>query len=433
MKLLLKNCDILTRENGEYKFVKNGFLGIDGKLIDYVGKDAQEDDYDASKDMRGALLIPGLVNAHCHSPMTLLRGAGSGLPLDRWLNEAIFPIEADMTPEDIRAGTQLAMMEMLAGGVTLFSDMYDFPWATAEAAAEAGMKCNLGRVMLCFDPSLPGDKVERIDECISFYKAFNDTGEGLIRADFIMHSEYLTTENSVRRFSELIHEFPQACVNIHVSETRKEHKECIDRHGLTPVAYFEKMGILDLRTYMAHCVWINDEDMDIMKAKDVTLVHNPSSNLKLGSGVAPIPKALGKGIRVALGTDGTASNNNLNMFEEMHFAAMLHRGVNMDPAVMSDSAVMDMATVNGAYALRREDTGELVPGKAADICAVRQDSIHMYPNLDTLALLLYSAQASDVVMTMVDGKILYENGEFTTIDREQVFHDMEKALTRLGL
>ena len=233
-----------------------------------------------------------------------------------------------------------------------------------------------------------------------------------------IHSEYLMDVNVLERCGQLIHDYNME-VHTHISETASEHQESIGRHGLTPIAFFDKMGILDTGAVCAHCVWVTDEDLDIMAKKGATIAHNPTSNLKLGSGIAPVAKALSKGVNVGIGTDGTASNNNLNMFEEMHLASILQQGNNHDPLAVSAQQSFDMATINGYKALHREDCGELAVGKKADIVALDMDKPHLLPDADTLALLVYSAQASDVCMTMVDGRILYENGEYLSIDAEK--------------
>jgi len=457
MSILFKNCHILTKNDKGYETIY-GFLGVEGDSIDYIGAEEPKKSYAQTKDMGGKLLMPGLVNCHGHSAMTLVRGAGSGLPLDRWLNEAIFPIEAKMTPKDIIVGDNIAIMEMLASGTTQVTDMYDFPFAGAAAYAKSGMKVNLCRVGLCFDPTLEPNQWVRTAECIDFVKVMNGLkpcNDELLReledaeklgglsdeikqavadkriiADFCLHSEYLTTEKFVRAISEANAEL-KTRVHVHVSETKKEHDECIGRHGMTPVAYLEKMGILDQPTYAAHCVWVTDEDLDIIKAKGMTIAHNPVSNLKLGSGVARIAKAADMGINVAIGTDGVASNNNLNMFEEMKFASLLQKGTNLDPTSLTDSQLMDIVTINGAKALGRPDTGCLKTGNKADIIAVDMHKPHVTPAPDTLSMLIYSSMASDVTMTMVDGRILYENGEFFTIDREKAEYEMKQAVERL--
>ncbi len=421
MSILLKNADVLVRKEGKIEFLRNAYLGTDGAYIDWVSEEAPKKVYDEVKDMSGKLLIPGLVNAHTHTPMTLLRGVGSGLPLQRWLFEAIFPVEDKMDTKDVIAGAQFAILEMLACGTTCYQDMY---WDYGELAPmilESGIKVNAGAVMQMNDPQADWAKAffeKRFAATERFYKDFNNAGDGRIHANMQIHSEYLTIDDALMRCSELAHKTGME-VHTHISETKLEHEECIGRHGETPIAHFDRLGLLDTGAVCAHCVWVSDEDLDIMARKGATFVHNPTSNLKLGSGIAPVSRAIKKGVNVALGTDGTASNNNLNMFEEMHIASILQNGANRDPLALSAQDAFDMATINGYRALHREDCGELAAGKRADVVAMDMDKPHLLPDVNTLALLVYSCQASDVCMTMVDGKVLYENGEYKTIDEEK--------------
>lgn len=433
MRRLLKNAGILAWRDGDFHHIPRGFLGIDGDTIDYVGEDRPTAAYDEEKDMTGRLLIPGLVNGHCHAAMTLLRGVGSGLPLDRWLNEAVFPVEGRLTEEDVDAGNALAMMELLAGGVTSFSDMYFFPRRLAALNAQVGMKINLTRYVLAFDPDQPPEQNPMIADSLAFFDELHGAQAGRIRVDFGIHAEYTITEPVARLYAERFLPYRErgAALQLHLSETEKEHRECIERHGATPAAWFSRIGAFELPASAAHCVWCTDGDLDILREKGASVVHNPSSNLKLGSGFAPVPKMLAKGLNVALGTDGAASNNNLNLFEEMHLAALLSNGVARDAARMDPGAVMRMATVNGARMQGRRDTGCLAAGMKADVVALDFDRPHLYPAFEALPMLVYSAQASDVCMTMVDGKILYENGEYKTLDAERVFHDAKRAVKRL--
>jgi len=423
MKTLFKNCYVLTGHD-----VKFTSLIVDDDTISYIGDEPKE--YDEMRDMKGMLLMPGLINAHTHLPMTLVRGAGSGLALQDWLNNAILPIEAKMKPEDIQAGAMWAVIEMLASGSTAAVDMYDFPWAEAEVLMQTGVKATVCRVGLAFseETEIPPN---RLAECIEFVRDFKDPA-GRIRAEFCLHSEYLTNEKFVKAIAEANREY-KVNTNIHVSETLKEHNESKERHGLTPIQYMDKCGTFEYPAYAAHCVWVEDKDLEIMAAKNVTFVHNPSSNFKLGSGFADIRRAMDKGVNVALGTDGVASNNNLNMFEEMHLAALLATGLHRDAAAIKAEEVIDMATINGAKAMGMPDTGILEVGKKADIIAVSLDGPHMIPSFDILPLLVYSAQGSDVKMTMVDGKILYDNGIYTTIDVDKAKYDLAEAIKRLSL
>lgn len=350
------------------------------------------------------LVMPGLINCHGHTAMTLVRGLGSGLPLQRWLEEAIFPVEAKMTPEDVRAGAAWGVMEMLAGGTTSVADMYDFPGDCARAFEAGGMKARVCRVGLNF---IPG----RLEECIEFTKSFNVSRlRSNVLADLCIHSEYLTDEQFCRGLAEANKELKRP-LHFHVSETEREHNECLARHGKTPIAYLAETGILDHGGYAAHCVWCTDDDFRIMAEKGVSLIHNPTSNMKLGSGFARIARAMELGVNVALGTDGCASNDNLDMFEEMHICSLIHKGLAKDPTVLSAWDVIDMATKNGAKALGMDDTGEIAVGKKADLCVVDLDRFHLTPCLDIPNLIVNSMHASDVAMTVVDGRVVYEKSK----------------------
>lgn len=368
----------------------------------------------------GLLIMPGLVNCHGHTAMTLLRGVGGGLPLQQWLEEAIFPLEAKMTPSDIRAGVAWGAMEMLAGGTTTIADMYDFPQDGADVFTEVGMKANVCRVGLNFVEG-------RLAECVDFVREFKC---GRVLADVCIHSEYLTDEGFCRELALANRELKRP-LHVHVSETRREHEQCIARHGMTPMAYLAKTGLLDYGAYAAHCVWCSDDDFKIMRELGVTLVHNPTSNLKLGSGFARIPEAIAAGVSVALGTDGCASNNNLDMFEEMHLSSLIHKGRLNDPTALSAWDVIEMATVNGARALGRSNCAELAVGNAADLCVVDLDKPHLSPVTDVAELVVSSMQASDVVMTMVDGEVLYDRGQWPTINDERAEYDFKCAVRRL--
>ncbi|MCQ2437192.1 MAG: amidohydrolase family protein, partial [Clostridia bacterium] len=265
------------------------------------------------------------------------------------------------------------------------------------------------------------------------YKERHNTQNGKIHVDFAIHAEYTINDNVTKGYADRIRQYAdEAVLQVHVSETEKEHNECIERHGMTPMAWLESMGILDVPTLAAHCVWLSDEDMEIAKRHNVSPIHNPTSNMKLGSGFAQVQKMLDMGINVTLGTDGAASNNNLNMFEEMHLAAVIHNGYNKDAVMMKPESVLKMATINGAKAQGRKDTGCIEVGKKADIIAIDfRKKPHLYPNFDPMTMLVYAVQASDVSMTMVDGKVLYEDGEYKTLDIEKVLADAAEAVARL--
>ena len=430
MRTKLKNGIILaTGENGDFQVLEGCSLVVNDKYIEYIGPEDDAPKADVEKDMKGRILMPGLVNSHCHGPMVLLRGIGGGLALQEWLETAIFPIEDKLIPEDVEIGERWAVMEMLASGITCVSEMYDFPAKTWDVLKSSGIKGNVCRVGLSFSETEEIPK-NRFNECISLVKDFKDENDRVI-SELCLHSEYLTNETFVRKIAEANSEL-HANINVHVSETRREHEECKARHnGLTPIGYLEKCGILNEHTYAAHCVWVTEDDIAIMAEKNVSAVFNPSSNCKLASGFAPINEMLKADVNVGIGTDGTASNDNLNMFEELHLGALLIKNIKSDATLLNAEQVIKMATVNGARALGRKDTGELKVGKRADIIAVSMDKPHMYPAFNIPNLLTYSAQGSDVVMTMVDGRILYENGEYKTIDAEKARFEMKKCIERI--
>lgn len=432
MKTLFANADILTEENGEYLTIHKGYLGIENDTILYIGETKPEEPYDTVRDFSDKLLIPGLINGHTHSPMTLLRGLGSDQPLQSWLYDYIFPTEDKLRACDVRAGTELALLEMLSTGTTSFTDMYNFTEESAEACIAAGIKANLCRPAQEFDPDGKPQNNFRIRESLELFKAYHHAADDRIRIDFSIHAEYTSTEAMVRYYSELCNE-NHGRMHLHLSETRSEHEECIARHGKTPAEYFLDCGTFRSPTAAAHCVWVTDSDMDIMAECGVTAMHNPSSNMKLGSGFAPIETMRKKGINVSLGTDGAASNNNLNMFEELHLASIIHNGHMIDATVMKSAYTFAMATRNGAIQQGREDTGALLVGKKADIVAIDLHKPHLFPHSDTLATLTYSAQGSDVCMTMVNGKVLYENGEFKTLDAERIYALAKESVDYLGI
>jgi len=402
MKSVLRNCQMLLpgRKTGFGDIVINHSSGV----IEEIALGGFGGKVDAELDLYGHLVMPGLINCHCHAPMTLVRGLGGGLPLQRWLEEAIFPVEAKMTDEDVHAGAVWGAMEMLAGGTTCVADMYDHNYG--HAFCELGMRARVCTVGLSIVPG-------RLEACIDGTRSWNGWMRDEVKSDVYMdlciHSEYLTDEPFCRALAAANKELKRR-LHFHCSETKREHEECIARHGKTPIAYLADTGILDHGGYAAHCVWCTDDDFRIMAEHDVSLVHNPTSNMKLGSGFARIVRAMELGVNVALGTDGTASNDNLDMFEEMHIASLIHKGLAQDPTVLSPWDVIEMATVNGAKALGRDDIGEIAVGKKADLCVVDLDKPHLAPALDLANLVVHSMHASDVAMTFVDGDSVYDKG-----------------------
>lgn len=373
---------------------------------------------------KGNLLTSGFYNAHGHSAMTALRGYADDLPLRRWLFEKIFPAEDKLTAEVVYNASMLAIAEMLASGTVSFSDMYFFMNDTARAVIESGIKANLCRGFTSGeDTDMSTDlRFAKSKQLVSDYNGYDD---GRIVCEMCVHAEYTNAEKPVRTIADYATEAGLG-IQLHLSETRSEHEECIARHGVTPTEWFEKLGVLDTPVTAAHCVYVTDSDMQILSEKGTSIAHCPISNLKLGSGVLPLQRLLDAKINVALGTDGASSNNRLDMMREMQTAAILHKGVNCDPIMAPAKDLFNIATKNGANAQRRSDCGEIKIGNRADLILIDCNAPHNIPLYDPYSMLAYSAMSSDVTMTMVDGRVLYHNKEFKTIDIEKIKAEARK-------
>lgn len=420
--MLFSNITILD-ENFNVK--ENSYVGIEGKYIKYIGSEKPSEDFGEEIDGKGKLLMPGFVNSHAHSPMTLLRGYGENMALQDWLFKKIFPFEDHLTGESVYNATLLAMAESLRFGIVSSSDMYYFMDEMAQAVIDSGAKSNISRSISHFDDS---DFLSsyRAKEMIDAYEKYNGAADGRLIVDMSLHSEYTTTPIAVKQLAEYTSKIG-ANMQVHVSETKSEHEECKQRHGgMTPVQYLNHYGLFDTPTTAAHCVWIEEEDYDILKEKGVTVACNPISNLKLASGVANVDKLIKKGINVTIGTDSVASNNSLNFIEEMKVFAIAPKMMFHAPETVMPLDVVKAATINGAKAQGRKDCGLLKEGYKADLIMIDISGGHMHPVHNLLNNLVYSASGSDVVMTMVDGKILYQNGEYKTIDIEKTIFEVER-------
>ena len=412
--MLFEHIDYLD-ENFEVQ--KNAFIGIKDGKIAYIGTEKPQEDFGEVYNGKHGLMMSGFVNAHSHAPMTLLRGYGENLPLDRWLNEKIFPFEDKLTDSAIAASTTLACAEMIRFGTVSFSDMYFFSQTMAKSILDSGIKCNLSRGLTVFSDQ-DYEQLEAYKDNVDLLKNYQNAGNGRLKIDLCIHGEYTTTPKVVETVAKHA-KSENVNVHIHLSETKKEHEECKQRHGKTPTKYFADLGLFDQPTTAAHCVWVEDEDIEILKKYGVTVACNPVSNMKLASGFAPIPKMLEKGINIALGTDGCASNNNLNIMQDLYLFALLYKGVTGDPTVVTPKQALMTATLNGFKAQGRVDSGKIAVGQKADIIVLNTDVPYMYPTTDIACNLVYAAQGSDVKFTMVDGKVLYKDGEYLTIDIEK--------------
>ena len=402
------------------------YVTVEGAVITGIDTVRPYGEFDRVIAGEGRLLSPGLVNAHTHAAMTIFRGYGEDLPLDRWLGERIFPAEDRLTERAVYLGTKLSIAEMLRGGVTSFSDMYFFCDATARAVAECGIKANLSRSIVSFDEHADYRKDSRVLEGIALYREWNGASDGRILVDLSLHAEYTNCAAAVRVVAEEAARLGTR-VHIHLSETEKEHLECLGRHGVTPTGFFLENGLFNVPLVAAHCVHLTAEDRAILAEHRATAVHNPVSNLKLGSGIMPLADMLAAGVNVALGTDGAASNNRLDLLREMQTALLLAKGTTGQPDCVTAGAAIPLATENGARAQGRENTGRILVGYRADLALFDLSGVHNLPVVDPTGALAYSAAASDVCLTMVDGKILYENGEFSILDVEKLkaeFADM---------
>ena len=430
-RILLHHCRALLMDEAA-TVLDDAFVVVEGETIASVTPTRPAGAFTQEIDCGGNVLMPGLVNAHTHIPMTLMRGYGGGCDLHTWLNDWIFPAEAKLDGRAVRAGAGLALAELIASGVTTIADMYMHTTHIAQAVLEAGISANLSCGGVYF--GAPGDfGPDTCKDCENqriLTEEFHGAGNGQILVDASVHGEY-TSNVPLWQWMADYAQRKGLGMHVHVSETQSEHEACKGRWGLTPFAILDRYGVWDTRAIAAHCVWTTEEDWAAMADKGVTCVHNPVSNLKLGSGVAWVPAMKAAGVNVALGTDGVSSNNNQDMFEEMKFAAVLHNGVTRDPLALLPQDVLAMATREGAKALGRQ-TGRIAPGYVADLILVDFTRPHLTPCHSVMDNLVYAAHGSDVVMNMARGKIIYKDGTFLTLDLEKIQAEVKSyALPRL--
>ena len=417
-----------VREEKHISFVNDAEIHIHGNRIVYAGKKECAPAFEADQVINGggALAMPGLCNMHTHTPMTLLRNVGSDLDLNNWLHQAIFPLEACLTDEAVRAGTDLGIMEMLSFGTTSFCDMYMHMDAVAEGVLHSGMRALLGHGIVDFDGSCAD-----LEPGIAFAKKWHKAANDRIRVSLAPHSEGATTPEVLQKVEQWAGKLKIA-IHTHVSETQFDVNGCIKRHGMTPPQYLDSLGLLSHPIVAAHCVWFTDKDIALFAKRGCTIVHNPISNLKLASGIAPVHKMLQAGCKVAIGTDGVASNNNLNLWEEMKLMPLLQKGTMLDPKVVSPAQCLAAATTVGAEAMGYVDLGLLKEGYLADLILLDLNQPSVVPVNDMENNLIYATLGSHVKLTMVDGKVLYQNGQFTTLDGKAVLARGARAAQELA-
>ncbi len=425
MKTVIQNATIIPMASKEAEFI-TGDLVLEDELILQVGGVYAPAQGDRVIDGTAHIVIPGLINGHTHLPMTLLRNCADDMDLFTWLNDHIWPREEKHTPETILWGSYLGLLELIQSGVTTFSDMYFMQEQTIAAVLQSGIGAHIGATIMGNE----GETRKRLPMLRELHASWQGAQGGRIRIDVAPHAIYTCDAQTLRIAAELTEEFDTA-MHIHVSETAKEQDDALGAHGMTPLAYLDSLGVLQVPVYAAHGVFFTPGDINLCRDKKVSVIHNPSSNLKLGNGCAPIHELQQSGVSVGLGTDGASSNNNLNMMEEMHLTSLIHKGWLADPRLLNAYQVLAMATREGARALFRDDIGTLEPGKRADIVMVSTESPHMTPLLNPVAALVYSAQSSDISRVFSSGRAVYESGDFTTLDKEKICAEAESCARAL--
>ena len=425
--ILIKNALILNPNNFEEK--KQSLL-IKNDLIAEISDEIDESNVDKIIDASGKILLPGLVNTHTHLSMTLFRGLADDLSLDSWLNDHIWPMEANLNGDYCYIGALLGAVELIKSGTTTFSDMYFYMEDVARAVDEAGIRAVLSYGMIDF-----GDAERReaeIKENLDLFKNCNGMADGRIKVFFGPHSPYTASEELLIKVRQLADEYNMG-IHIHVSETQKEINDISEEKGLRPFEYLDKIGFLGPDVLAAHCVWFSDEEIDFIKKNNVKVSHNPCSNMKLASGIAPISKLLEKDVCVSIGTDGASSNNNLDLIEELKTASLLQKVSTLDPNVLNSHEALAMGTINGAEALGLSDEiGSIEVGKKADIILIDKNSANMVPDSTTLTSnVIYSANGSNVDTTICNGKILMENKKLTVLDEQEIYEKAREAIKNL--
>ncbi len=418
--------------NADYELEEHRWVGTKGCLIDYIGACAPENaaDYGEVYDGAGRLLLPGFYNAHAHAPMTILRGYGEGLPLHRWLNERIWPFEAKMTPQDNRWGTALACAEMLRFGIVGFTDMYYASAERLKVVAQAGMKMNSCEGLIAFE-EMPYTEHPLYGLNKELMEEFHGTCDGRLLVDFNIHAEYTSNPLVVEGVAQAAKD-AGVRIHLHASETKSETEECKQRHdGMTPVQYFDSLGVFENPTTAAHCVWLEDDDYAILRDRGVSVAHCPVSNMKLGSGLAPVHRMIAEGINVALGTDGCSSNNNHDIMQDMYVMALSAGGLTLDPTAITAKQVLHAATRAGAISQGRTDCGSVQEGMRADICVLDITGPSWTPMNDAVSNVVFAGHGSDVVLTMVDGAVCYRDGDWPGIDVERAKAECATAVERI--
>lgn len=426
-KWMVKNGTFAVLEEG--RSVLRGYMVVENDRITYLGEE-EPTVQEGTEIIDGTHLffLPGLVNTHGHAAMSLLRGYGDDLALQVWLQEKMWPMEAKFTADDVYWGTSLSVLEMIKGGTTTFVDMYDHMDQVAKVVQDSGMRGVLTRGVIGLCP--PKVQQQKLDEAVAFAKDWHGQADGRITTMISPHAPYTCPPDFIEKFVQASHDL-NLPLHTHMSETETEVAQNVNDYGLRPVAHLEKLGMFSRPTLLAHAVHLTDEEIEILAKLQVMVSHNPGSNLKLASGIARVPALLKAGVTVSLGTDGPASNNNLDMFEEMRLAALIHKGVSGDPTAIPASEALRMGTEYGAKSAFLTDIGTLAVGMKADMIALNTDQAHFLPKTDYISHAIYSASAKDVEHVWVDGKQVVKNGASLTLDEERIRREAQRAFERL--
>ena len=425
--ILIKNVLILNPNNfgnsPQDVLIKND-------LIYEISDKIEEENVDKIIDGSEKLLLPGFINTHTHLSMTLFRGLADDLSLDEWLNDNIWPIEANLNEYYCYIGALLGAVELIRSGTTTFSDMYFYMEDVAKAVEKSGLRAALSYGMIDF-----GDEEKRkseIETNLQLFKNCNNSADGRIKVFFGPHSPYTASEELLKEVRRLADE-NDIRIHIHVSETQKEINDSIDEKGMRPFEYLDSIGFLGPDVVCAHSVWLSDEEIEIIKKHDVKISHNPCSNMKLASGIAPISKLLENDICVGIGTDGASSNNNLDLIEELKTASLLQKVSTLNPKVLTSDEALAIGTINGARVLGLEDEiGSVEVGKKADLILIDTNCANMVPNSSNLSSnIIYSANGSNVDTTICNGQILMENKKLTTLDEQDIYKKAREAIDEL--
>ena len=424
--ILIKDAFIL-KSNFEYE--KQSIL-IKNNLISEISDEIPEDNAGKVIDANGKILLPGFINTHTHLSMTLFRGLADDLSLDSWLNDHIWPIEANLNGEYCYIGALLGAVELIKSGTTTFSDMYFYMEDVARAVDEAGLRAVLSYGMIDFSDA--ERREAEIKENFTLFENCNGMADGRIKVFLGPHSPYTASEELLIKVRQLADEYNMG-IHIHVSETEKEINDVMEAKGKRPFEYLDEIGLLGPDVVAAHSVWLSDNEIDIIKKNNVKVSHNPCSNMKLASGIAPVSKLIENDICVSIGTDGASSNNNLDLIEELKTASLLQKVDTLDPKVLTADEAIAMGTIKGAEALGLSDEiGSIEVGKKADLILIDTNTANMTPNSTNLSSnIIYSANGSNVDTTICNGKILMENKEILVLDEQEVYEKAKKAIKEL--